>query len=448
MGAQALKNEAKQKVAVIGMGITGRSCVDWFLSKGYDVTVFDTREQLQGVDVLVRELPQVGVRLGALDSELLKDFDQIVCSPGVSLKDSALQKLLADKVEVIGDVEVFAREVHEPVVAITGSNGKSTVTTLVGEIVEKAGIKVGVAGNIGLPVLDALEERSDMYVLELSSFQLETTSSLKPRVAVVLNVSPDHMDRYDSYEEYVAAKAGIYKDAVVSVVNRDDPLVVAMPVGKKLIGFTLQSPRDGDYGLRAVGGEMFLCKGETSILPCSEMKIVGKHNYANALAALAICEGLGIDEEISKRVLRTFTGLEHRTQLVAEKDGVRWFNDSKGTNVGATIAAVDGMDGPVILIAGGKGKDQDFSPLLDAVKTKAKAVLLFGEDAALIAKALPGVDVRLVADLKEAVEFAAQYARPGDNVLLSPACASFDMFRNYQERGKAFVKLVEVETGL
>ncbi|MDH5218098.1 MAG: UDP-N-acetylmuramoyl-L-alanine--D-glutamate ligase, partial [Gammaproteobacteria bacterium] len=212
------------------------------------------------------------------------------------------------------------------------------------------------------------------------------------------------------------------------------------------IGFTLQSPRDGDYGLRTSDGQAFLYHGDRLIMPCSEMKIVGKHNYANALAALAICDGLGIDEEVSKTVLRTFAGLEHRTQLVTEKDGVRWFNDSKGTNVGATIAAVEGMDGPVILIAGGQGKDQDFSPLLDAVKAKAKLVLLYGEDALLIEKALQDVDVRLVADLKEAVELAARSAQSGDNVLLSPACASFDMFKNYQERGDTFVKLVEAET--
>lgn len=446
MGAQALKNEIRQKVAVIGMGITGRSCVNWFLGKGYEVAIFDTREHLQGIDALARELPQVEITLGALDSERLKGFDQIVCSPGVSLKDKALQNLLADNIEVIGDVEVFAREVHEPVIAITGSNGKSTVTTLVGEIVDKAGIKVGVAGNIGLPVLDALEQQCDMYVLELSSFQLETTFSLKPKVAVVLNVSPDHMDRYDCYEEYVAAKAHIYKDAAVSVVNRDDPLVAAMSAGENTIGFTLQTPRDGDYGLRTSGGQTFLCHGDRLIMPCSEMKIVGKHNYANALAALAICDGLGIDEEVSKTVLRTFAGLEHRTQLVAEKGGVRWFNDSKGTNVGATIAAVEGMEGPVILIAGGQGKDQDFSPLLAAVKAKAKLVLLYGEDAPLIEKALQGVDVCLVTGLKEAVELAARSAQSGDNVLLSPACASFDMFKNYQERGSAFVKLVEAET--
>ena len=448
MGAQALKNDIKQKIAVIGMGITGRSCVDWFLKRGHEVTVFDTREQFQGADAFARELPQISLKLGALDSDLLKGFDQIVCSPGVSLKEPALQNLLAEHIEVIGDVEVFAREVHAPVVVITGSNGKSTVTTMVGEIVKKAGINVGVAGNIGLPVLDALEEKFDMYVLELSSFQLETTFSLKPAVAVVLNVSPDHMDRYDSYAEYVAAKATIYKDAGLCVINRDDPVVCGMRVGENTIGFTLHEPQGDDYGLRTISGELHLCQGDRSIMPCGEMKIAGKHNYANALAALAICESLGVDEAVSKDVLRNFSGLEHRTQLIARKDGVSWFNDSKGTNVGATIAAVEGIEGPIILIAGGQGKDQDFSPLRDTVMSKTKQVLLYGEDAMLIQQALHGVDVRLVTDLKEAVELAARYAQDGDNVLLSPACASFDMFKNYQDRGNVFVKLVKEQLGL
>lgn len=447
MGALALKNDLKQKIAVIGMGITGHSCVKWFVSRGHDVTVFDTRSILQGLDEFGQAFPSVEVVLGTLDVEVLRSFDRVIVSPGISIKDSVFQQLIADEVEIVGDIEVFAQEVAAPVIAITGSNGKSTVTTLVGEIVKKAGVRAGIAGNIGVPALDALEEQFDLYVLELSSFQLDTTRSLKPKVAAVLNVSPDHLDRYDSYDEYVESKESIFHNAEVCVVNRDDARVMQMSVGESVIGFTLGQPGDNDFGLRNINGETVLCEGTRAILATKEMLLSGKHNYANALAALAICKSLNISDEASVSVLRTFGGLEHRTQLIAKKNDICWFNDSKGTNVGATIAAVSGMEGPVILIAGGQSKDQDFSPLSEVVKKRAKAVLLYGEDAAVIEKALGKGIVRLVSDLEQAVELAAQIAEPGDCVLLSPACASFDMFKNYQERGNAFVKYVEEKLG-
>lgn len=430
--------------------MTGRSCVNWFVGKGYEVSVFDTRETLEIPGEFAESFPQVGVKLGKLKLDELKAFDRVVVSPGVSLKEQVLQDLIAENIEVLGDIEVFAEEVTQPIVAITGSNGKSTVTTLVGEIAKNAGVDVEVAGNIGLPVLDVLaEDAKELYVLELSSFQLETTWSLRAKVAVVLNVSPDHMDRYDSYEEYTAAKARIYQNAEFSVVNLDDPLVMAMSHSGRVIGFTLKEPLQGQYGLRHKGDEIFLCRGDVELMSARELKIAGLHNYANVLAALAICEALNIRFDDVRNTLTTFAGLEHRTQLVAQQEGVSWFNDSKGTNVGATVAAVEGMLGPVILIAGGQGKGQDFAPLKDVVSSKVKAVFLFGEDADLIERALDNsVKIYRVTDLMAAVKKAHEISVAGDNVLLSPACASFDMFQNYQARGQAFVKAVEKELGI
>lgn len=445
MGALALMTENKtQRVAVIGFGLTGRSCVNWFVNKGYEVSVFDTRESLEIPSEFARSFPQVEVKLGSLMLDELKTFDRVVVSPGISVKEQVLQDLIAENVEVLGDIEVFAQEVTQPIVAITGSNGKSTVTTLVGEIAKNAGVDVEVAGNIGLPVLDVLaEDVRELYVLELSSFQLETTSSLKAKVAVVLNVSPDHMDRYDRFEEYIAAKAKIYQNAEFSVVNLDDPLVVAMPHSGQVIGFTLKEPQQDQYGLRNKGDEIFLCRGDAELMSARELKIAGLHNYANVLAALAICEALNIRFDNARNTIAAFAGLEHRTQLVAQLNGVSWFNDSKGTNVGATVAAVEGMSGPVILIAGGQGKGQDFLPLKDVVAAKAKAVLLYGEDADLIEQALDnGVAIFRVADLAAAVKKAHELSIAGDNVLLSPACASFDMFTSYAERGDIFRKSV------
>ncbi|MDH5544917.1 MAG: UDP-N-acetylmuramoyl-L-alanine--D-glutamate ligase [Gammaproteobacteria bacterium] len=447
MGALAYMSDYKnKKIAVIGLGSTGRSCVKWLVSKGYEVKVFDTRESVAGVDAFRLEYPQVEVKFGALMLDDFSDIDMLVCSPGVSVKERVLQQLLNNDVELVGDIELFAREVKQPIIAITGSNGKSTVTTLVGEMARASGLDAVIAGNIGTPVLDLLaDDPKELYVLELSSFQLETTYGLRPNVAVVLNISPDHMDRYDDLEEYAEAKARIYNDANICIINRDDPAVVAMVHGDNIVGFTLGEPAsEKDFGLRNFEGNEWICKGKEKIMPVKELSLAGRHNVANALAALAICEAQKLDRLACVQVLKNFQGLPHRSQRVAVINGVQWINDSKGTNVGATMAAVAGMDGPVWLIAGGQSKDQDFSALAPVVAEKAKAVLLYGEDAGIIEQAIEGsAPIIRVQNLKEAVDVAYARAEEGDSVLLSPACASFDMFRNYVERGEVFIQLVE-----
>jgi UDP-N-acetylmuramoylalanine--D-glutamate ligase len=337
--------------------------------------------------------------------------------------------------------------VRAPVAAITGSNGKSTVTTLVGEMARIAGRRVAVGGNLGDPALDLLDPAVDLYVLELSSFQLETTDSLRAAAAVVLNVSPDHLDRYDSLEDYAAAKARVYRNAGVAIVNLDDPRVVAMPGGERRVGFTVGEPGPADYGVRTQAGQAWLCAGTEPVAPLAEMALAGRHNLANGLAALAMADALGLPRAAAREALLTFGGLPHRTQLVAEIGGVRYYDDSKGTNVGATIAALEGFeDGTparTVLIAGGDGKGQDFSALGPVIARTARCVVLIGRDAPLVEAALdPSVARVRAADMADAVRLAARHAVPGDRVLLSPACASFDMFRNYEHRGEMYAQAV------
>jgi UDP-N-acetylmuramoylalanine--D-glutamate ligase len=357
---------------------------------------------------------------------------------------------------VLGDIELFARALGREhsgtarVAAITGSNGKSTVTLLLGEMARAAGLRLAIGGNLGQPALELLAPEVELYVLELSSFQLETTHSLETAAAVVLNVSPDHMDRYASLDEYAATKARIYQGAATGIINRDDPRVAAM-TGRapRALGFTLGEPAPEDFGLRRRRGADWLCHGAQAQLPASELLIPGRHNLANALAALALGHALELPLEPMLESLRRFRGLPHRTQFVAERQGLRWYNDSKGTNVGATIAALDGMhsgqgNSRTVLIAGGDCKGADFSPLAPVVARTARAVILIGRDAPLLDAALQG-HVRTVraATLDEAIELAVQLGRTGDRVLLSPACASFDMFRDFEERGEAFTRAVE-----
>jgi UDP-N-acetylmuramoylalanine--D-glutamate ligase len=350
----------------------------------------------------------------------------------------------------MGDIEMFARQVNAPVIAISGSNGKSTVTTLVGEMARQAGLKVAVGGNIGTPALDLLAQQAELYALELSSFQLELLQSLKPLAATVLNVSPDHMDRYRDVEHYSQVKQHIYHNCKVAVINRDDARVSQMTTGQRLIsGFTLGEPAAGDFGLREFDGEVWLCKGGKKLLAESELKLGGRHNTANALAALALGEAANIDVDDMLATLLRFTGLPHRTQWVRERDGVSWYNDSKGTNVGATLAAIEGMQvkNKLILIAGGLGKGADFSPLKNAVRDKVRLVVLIGQDAAKIEQALEDVvPVMLASSMQEAVHIADDLSHPGDCVLLSPACASFDMFRGFEHRGEVFMRAVEALT--
>ncbi|MCB1660047.1 MAG: UDP-N-acetylmuramoyl-L-alanine--D-glutamate ligase, partial [Pseudomonadales bacterium] len=369
---------------------------------------------------------------------------------GISINEpELLSARLNAGIKIIGDIELFCRAVDKPIVAITGSNAKSTVTTLVGLMAQNAGINVAVGGNLGTPVLELLQQSADLYVLELSSFQLETTHSLRAAAAVVLNISEDHMDRYANMQAYHQAKHRIYRHCYFYVTNRQDLLTVPLlPEAIPHTSFGLDKPDLNTYGVIREQGISYLAKGQTKLLASHEMGIFGEHNIANALAALALGEAVNIPMAAMLQTLKEFTGLKHRCQLVTKHQGVAWYNDSKGTNVGATLAAINGLgaaiSGKILLIAGGVGKGQDFSSLSPALAQYGKAVILLGEDASKIDEAVTAPISKIyVQSLAVAVEQAAQLAKEGDAVLLSPACASFDMFKHYEDRGEQFVALVK-----
>ncbi len=440
-----------KKVLVLGLGETGLSALRWLKTQGADLSVADTRATPPGMATLHSELPEVHVHTGPFSAELFKPMDLAVISPGVALSEPEIQVAMQNGLRVVGDVELFAlyRSADAKVIAITGANGKTTVTSLVGAICQAAGLKTIVAGNIGLPVLDSLAMATpDVYVLELSSFQLETTHSLQVDAATMLNLSEDHMDRYDSLQDYAIAKAHIFYHARLQVLNLDDAwsMLLARP---KLPQLSFGLSDQADFNLRQIAGESWLCEGEKQLINLQDLKIVGLHNAANALAAVALCRAIGIDYAPIIQTLYNFKGLPHRVEWVANIDEVDYYDDSKGTNVGATCAAIAGMfkqglPQKSVLIAGGDGKGQDFSPLATAVAANARAVVLLGRDAAIIEAALlpTGVALYHAADLPEAVSIAKKLAQSGDAVLLSPACASFDMFKNYVHRAEVFVAAV------
>lgn len=440
---------------VVGLGKTGLSCVRFLKSRGYPVAVNDTRDAPPGLPELRAEFPDIEVSLGGLDAALLRRAREVVVSPGLSVQTPELAACAAAGIPLVGDIDIFCREVSAPIVAITGSNAKSTVTTLVGLMAARAGIDVGVGGNLGTPVLDMLREKGEqaLYVLELSSFQLETTHALRAAVAVVLNISEDHMDRYASMQDYHRAKHRIFRNCQRYVVNRDDALTVPL-IDAAVPGtsFGLNAPDLGHFGVLRRDGEQWLARGREALLPVREMKIRGEHNIANALACLALGEAVGLPMPAMLATLRQFPGLPHRCQLVHEQDGVAWYNDSKGTNVGASLAAISGLgaaiDGKLVLIAGGVGKGQDFSPLSAPLVRHARLLVLIGEDGPKIADAVDAAVPRvMVATLRDAVAAARDAAQAGDAVLLSPACASFDMFKHYEDRGEQFVAAVRALAG-
>jgi len=443
--ATAIHNDARRAL-VVGLGLSGLSCARWLVRHEYDVTVVDTRTQPPGLAALHAELPAVTVLTGPFDPARFQDPGLLVVSPGVSLREPVIAEAMARGVETVGDVELFARQARAPIVAITGSNGKSTVTTLVGEMCREAGLDTAVGGNIGVPVLDLLREpEPEVYVLELSSFQLESTRSLEAHAATVLNLSADHMDRYASLPEYALSKSRIFQGQGLMVLNADDPAVMAMArPGRRTVRFGEHPPAsDIDYGLVQHSGEPWLARGARLLMPAASVPLPGRHNLMNVLAAMALSESMHVPLDAMKRAVARFHGLHHRTELVAERDGVRWIDDSKGTNVGATVAALSGMDQPVVLIAGGDGKGADFQALRPVVARRARAVVLIGRDAARIEQALGNVvPVVHATDMTGAVRAAQQLAQVGDVVLLSPACASFDMFRNYEHRGQVFAQAV------
>jgi len=435
--------EPGTRALVLGLGRTGLSSARYLDRKGLEVRVADTRDAPPGLAALREQVPRADIRTGVFESTLLDGVAQVVISPGLSLREPVATEALSRGLPVVGDIELFAREAQAPVAAITGTNGKSTVTALLAEIANAAHCPAIAGGNLGEPALDLLERPVPrLYVLELSSFQLETTHSLETTTATVLNVTPDHMDRYGSVAEYAAAKARIFDGCAVAVINADDPLVRGMPrAGQRVISFSLEDA-GADYSLADVPEPALRCRGE-ALLPVSAMRLQGKHNVANALAALAMCEALGLPRGPVLEALAAFGGLAHRTQWVADVDGVRYVNDSKGTNVGATLAAVSGLAGPLVLIAGGDGKGQDFRPLRAAFSGKVRHVVLIGRDAGALAHALDGVcSTEIAGDMRAAVLATRAAAREGDTVLLSPACASLDMFRDYAHRGDEFAAAV------
>ena len=434
------------RAVVVGLGKTGFSVARYLLKRGSRVAVTDNRAEPPELARLLALGGDIVVRTGGFDAALLEHADLVVVSPGVALTGPFFDAARARGLSIVGDIELFARAARAPVVGITGTNGKSTVTTLLGKMAARSGLTMRAGGNLGAPALDLLDEGVELYILELSSFQLETTESLALAAATVLNVTPDHMDRYPDLAAYAAAKARIFARCDVAVINLDDPLVAAMVgPGQRQLSFSLRADVGADYALmRRDDGDWWLMRRAERLLALSQLRLTGLHNAANALAALALAEGLGLPRAACVAALAAFTGLAHRTQWLAEIGGVRYVNDSKGTNVGATLAAVEGMPGPLVVIAGGDGKGQDFAPLRAAFTGKVRAAVLIGRDARTLGQALAGVCALHYADsLEAAVECAARVAQPGDTVLLSPACASLDMFRDYKHRGEVFAEAVQ-----
>ncbi len=448
MKEQATRRLEGKRILIVGLGKTGLSCARFLSAFNQDVAVTDSRAEPPYLESLQKEFPDLAVFVGGFDEMAFRRADIILVSPGISLREPLIAEARARGAQIIGDVELFSWFVEVPVIAVTGSNGKSTVTTLVGQMLNKAGIRVGVGGNIGIPALDLLQQDNQIYVLELSSFQLETTESLNALAAVLLNISEDHMDRYDSLADYAAAKGKVFYGNGVLVINADDERVMAtarlVGSGRKQICFSLAMPQQHGYGICVKEKQRWLCKGEQLLLPVSELKVTGDHNVANVLAALALGEAAGLSMPVMLESAREFTGLPHRCQWILEQDAVTWINDSKATNVGAAIAAIQGIPGKkLILIMGGQGKGQDFSSLQQAVADRARTIILLGEDAELIEKAIAAVSTVEHADsMQEAVIKAKQAAQPGDTVLLSPACASFDMFNGFEHRGEVFIESV------
>lgn len=434
-------------VVVVGLGKTGLSCVRYLSKQGLNIAVTDSRLEPPELTSFNNEFMSVPAYLGGINKDVLFAAEEVVLSPGVSLQEDNIKQAIANGIPVIGDIELFCQQANAPIIAISGSNGKSTVTTLVAEMTRNAGLKTCVGGNLGTPALDLLNEAApDVYVLELSSFQLETTFSLNAHASTVLNVSPDHMDRYASLEDYASAKNKIYSGQGVMVINKDDAIVNAMTdASRKSSSFSLDKPQDNNFGLIKESDDVFLSRGKEKIINQNELLIKGEHNIANALAAMALADSINVPKQAMIDTLKSFRGLEHRCQLVKKINDVHWYNDSKATNVGACIASIKGLcdTGKIILIAGGDSKGADLSGLRPVVKQYVKNVLLLGVDANKIKEVIGSyVSCEFVSDMNEAVIKANDLAESGDQVLLAPACASLDMYKNYQERGDVFVNAV------
>ena len=434
-----------KQVAVIGLGLTGLSCVNFLCLQGYQVTVFDTRSNPPGNDQLAASVKLVK---GPLSGEKLASFELIIASPGIALSTPALKFAAESGCEIIGDIELFARALtsgpyhHAKLVTITGSNGKSTVTSLLGEMAKEANVKVAVGGNFGTPALELLSPNVDLYILELSSFQLETTTSLNADISTILNISEDHLDRYDSYNDYAQTKHRIYEQSQSVLFNRDDLLTLPKTKVPMVFSFGFDNK---EYGLMTdLQGRFCLAKNSVPFLSVELLKLSGKHNWMNALATFALGEAVSLDKQAMLRTLQKYTGLDHRCEYVADINGVRWINDSKATNIGATQAALSGLSetitGNVHVILGGEGKGADFRELTSVLDEVQGEIVCFGKDGENIARLNQGAV--LVSNLDEAVIFIAKSAKQGDLAILSPACASLDMYSNFKARGDHLKQLV------
>tara|TARA_B110000037_G_scaffold50908_1_gene62490 strand:- start:2215 stop:3600 length:1386 start_codon:yes stop_codon:yes gene_type:complete len=447
-----VSNDKKIRKMILGLGKTGLSCARYFSSLGVPFSVMDAKSQPGLLSQLRRLDPEVSFSQLEEDTRFSpQEIDELIVSPGIPLSTSSIQQAVSDGIGVNGDVNIFLKQTVVPVVGITGSNGKSTVTALLGEMLENAGFKVGVGGNIGTPCLDLIDLDCDIYVLELSSYQLETIADAKCELATVLNLSPDHLDRYESDTDYYRTKASIYSNANIAVKNADLDFDFSFNDGTELISFSGQRPADSQsYGIRTESEGTFLCQGERRILNCDRISMRGSHNAENALAAIAIAERLGVAEEVIAATLASFTGLPHRCELVAELDGTTFINDSKSTNPGSTIAAIKGFAGTsdsLIVLIGGQTKDANFSALRDALIDNQATVVIYGEDGQVLERSFQGCSTTRVSTLDEALKVAVAASTTASNtdhiVLFSPACASFDQFENFEARGERFRSLVQ-----
>ncbi len=429
--------DIKENYLILGCGKTGLSCAQFLLDRGHDVEMFDTREAPPLLTDIQGLISHEKVFLKEWDAALIQDKDVIVVSPGISQDEPILQQANHLGIHVIGDIELFYQHANAPIVAITGSNGKSTVTMMLAKMAMAAKMNIAVGGNLGTPALELISE-VDFYILEISSFHLEYVSDFSPAISTVLNISPDHLDRYKNLSEYRGVKERVYRGDGIRIINKDFSDFLPY-INKKSHCFSARKPKDNEYGLEEKSDGLWLVRGKQEILHADEILLNGKHNMLNAAAAFALGESMGISLDTMQCVARQFQGLPHRVECVIEKNSISWIDDSKGTNVGAAEAAVMGVQGNVVLIAGGVAKEKDFSLLVNAMRTKGRVVILLGQDAPLLGKAFCGVvPIVYAEDMMDAVTIAARYAEAGDSVLLSPACASFDMYSNYIERGNAY----------
>ncbi|NOS87887.1 MAG: UDP-N-acetylmuramoyl-L-alanine--D-glutamate ligase [Methylococcaceae bacterium] len=430
------------KVLVVGLGNTGLSVARYLKKLGYTFAVTDSRDKPTLMDAFFQTMPDTPLFIGGFDEAAFKVATHLVVSPGLALSEKSIVKALASGAKLLSDIDLLACSVTAPIIAITGSNGKSTVTTMLGEMAKACGKKVAVGGNLGTPALDLLASNVQLYVLELSSFQLERTFALNAAAATVLNLSADHLDRHADMAGYAHEKQTIFNGDGVQVINADDPAVAAMArPDRQCLRFSIKTT--ADFYLAKQGETEYLMHAAQPLMPLAKLPLEGRHNAANALAALALGSAVGLDTATMCQALQTFKGLAHRMQKVGQIRGIHWVNDSKATNIGACVAALQGYDRKVILLAGGDAKGQDMTELLPVVKEKAKGVVLMGKDAHLIKQALQDcVPIYAANTMAQAVQLAASVAEAGDSVLLSPACASLDQYKSYQDRGEQFAQAV------